>query len=263
MKDCTVPLVADLDKTRRNRSIQQRQEDPDEATKSGSASAERFDISSSLDTFLDSWTKLDIIQHKSLTNIYSGRNATGPWQDTQRAIASLMDDLDEWALEALPQKQFYTATTTSVSEQRQRLLLYFYYQSAKMCITRPCLCRLDQRLKGQSEESARFNQHQADACIQAALDLTAQLTPPRDAQWIYENGPWWSNVHISMLLKLLVTDVQLTLYSHAGFDCNAARARTEHKRLVPGPLPTHFERRNPRRVAENHEDGRRGGCKRL
>ncbi|KAF1911323.1 hypothetical protein BDU57DRAFT_412237, partial [Ampelomyces quisqualis] len=152
----------------------------------------------SMETFIDAWTTLDMIQHKSLTNIYSARVANNTWQHTQRQIASLMYELDQWALKALPQTPFATVTTMDACQEREQLLLWFYYQSAKMCITRPCLCRLDQRLKGQSEESARFNQRQADACIQAALDLTSQLKLPRNAQWLYENGPWWSNVHIIM-----------------------------------------------------------------
>jgi hypothetical protein len=80
---------------------------------------------------------------------------------------------------------------------REQSLLYFCYLSAKICITRPCLCRLDRRLKGQSEESAEFNWRTAEACVQAALDLALLLPEPLNPRWIYEKGPWWSIVHIS------------------------------------------------------------------
>jgi hypothetical protein len=185
------------DNARKTRSTQQIDKDLEGLNPPASSAAKYLNLSANLDTFRDSWIKLDLLQHKSLTNIYSARVVNNSWQYMQGEIASLMDELSQWAIEAMPQAPSVTATTMDASQQRKRLLLYFYYQSAKMCITRPCLCRLDQRLKGQSEESARFNQQQADSCIQAALDLTAELTQPRNAQWLYENGPWWSNVHIS------------------------------------------------------------------
>lgn len=83
------------------------------------------------------------------------------------------------------------------SHGREQLLLHFYYLSAKICITRPSLCRLDRRAEGRSEGSAEFNRRTAAACVQAALDLALLLPEPPDPRWIYEIGPWWSSVHIS------------------------------------------------------------------
>lgn len=203
-KDCTVLMESEIidDLKGKARFTQQTHKNLDGSDQSASSAATQSNFSASLDTFLDSWIKLDRIQHKSLTNIYSARVASNSWQYMQAEIASLMDELEQWAIEAMPQVPSIAATIIHASKQRERLLLYFYYQSAKMCITRPCLCRLDQRLKGQSEESARFNQHQADSCIQAALDLTSELAQPRNAQWLYENGPWWSSVHISKFFRV-------------------------------------------------------------
>jgi hypothetical protein len=94
---------------------------------------------------------------------------------------------------------------------REQLVLYFCYYNAKICITRPCLCRLDQRIKGQSEESARFCQKSAEACIGAALDICSLLPDSPHPQWFYEKGPWWFAVHTSKFgvyhLKMLLTMV--------------------------------------------------------
>jgi hypothetical protein len=149
------------------------------------------------DSFVNAYVRLDLIQHKILSNLYSARPAIHSWKCMQKEISSLTTELNEWALQALPHDSFSAASTAEPSIGREQSMLYFCYLSAKICITRPCLCRLDRRPKGQSEESAEFNWRTAEACVQAALDLALLLPEPLNTRWIYEKGPWWSSVHIS------------------------------------------------------------------
>ncbi|KAI0573663.1 hypothetical protein Alg130_09996 [Pyrenophora tritici-repentis] len=136
----------------------------------------------------------------------------------QKEIASLSDELEAWALHSLSRGS--TAATAASSEHdlsREQLLLYLYYHNAKICITRPCLCRLDLRIKGQSEESIRFNQKAAEACIGAALGITSILPDTPDTAWFYGNGPWWCAIHIIMqaltvlLFELSLDGIHLTI----------------------------------------------------
>ncbi|XPS72536.1 hypothetical protein M3J09_004698 [Ascochyta lentis] len=149
------------------------------------------------DSFLKAFVGLNLIQHKILSNLYSARPALHSWKRMQKEISSLTTELNEWALQALPHGLFSAATIADPSPGREQSVLRFCYLSATICITRPCLCRLDRRIKGQSEESVEFNWGTAEACVQAALDLALLLPEPPNPRWIYERGPWWSSVHIS------------------------------------------------------------------
>jgi hypothetical protein len=210
-KDCTVPLLTSL--TEGNTTAKKPSQDWSRPlprhTTVGSSSAssyvpthsEHTNTSMDEDTFLSAWTDLDIIQHKSLTKLYSAGTAMHPWKHTQDEISSLTTELDKWALQTLPHGAFGTVSATEPSMRREHILLFFYYQSVKICITRPCLCRLDRRIKGQSQESTEFNRSTAEACVQAALDLTSSMPESADSRWIYGKGPWWSTVHISKSLS--------------------------------------------------------------
>lgn len=123
------------------------------------------------DSFVNAYVGLDLIQHKILSNLYSARPAIHSWKDMQKEISSLTTELNEWALQALPHGSFGGASIAEPSLGREQSVLHFCYLSAKICITRPCLCRLDRRPKGQSEDSAEFDWRTAKACVQAALDL--------------------------------------------------------------------------------------------
>jgi hypothetical protein len=231
-KDCTVPLLTSL--TEGNFHAQQISQEKSKphlkhaASGLSSASshiATHFESTNSFmdnDTFLNAWTNLDSIQHKCLSNLFSAETAMHPWKHMQGEISSLMIELNEWASQSLPHGSFGPMSTNEHSLPRERLLLFFYYQSVKICITRPCLCRLDRRIKGQSEESTEFNRNTAGACVQAALDLTSSLPESANPRWLYGKGPWWSAVHISESLNLSSSDLFLIKTSHAGYNCAAA-----------------------------------------
>jgi hypothetical protein len=207
--DCTVPLLSQLTEgsSRKKTPAQQMPASRFKSTQlitssnpgQGPASKGPADTVADLDTFFNAWSSLDIIQHKTLTNLYSAQTSVYSWKHMQKEISSLMAELTEWAQNAVPNGLFGTSGIEQPNQQREKSLLYFYHQSVKIYIMRPCLCRLDRRIKGQSAESARFNQNTADACVQAALDLTSWLPEPTDLHWIYEKGPWWSSVHISKI----------------------------------------------------------------
>jgi hypothetical protein len=218
--DCTVPLLAQLTEagSRKNTPIlpmsklqsKSMQSMPPSTSGHRRASRGPTAASSDRDTFLNAWSKLDIIQHKTLTNLYSVRDAAYSWKRMPKEISSLIKELSEWAEEAIANGLFEIPGTEQSNQRREKSLLYFQHQSVKIYMTRPCLCRLDQRIKGQSAESVKFNQDTADACVQAALDLTSWLPDPSNPRWIYENGPWWSSVHIS---KFVLVSLEISANS--------------------------------------------------
>lgn len=151
-----------------------------------------------LDSFPTAYVRLDVLMDKILSGLYSPRKSVQPWKGAQSMICSLSEELETWALQSLPQGASAAVTATmDQSLDRESLLLYLYYYNAKICITRPCLCKMDERIQGQSEEFSLFIQKAADACIGAALSITALLPDPPNLAWYYGNGPWWCATHLS------------------------------------------------------------------
>ncbi|PZD23065.1 fungal specific transcription factor domain containing protein, partial [Pyrenophora tritici-repentis] len=161
----------------------------------------------SVHSFDVAYIRLDILMDKILSGLYSTRKSSKSWKVAQGEIASLSKELEAWAIQSLANGP--SSATSKHNLSREKLLLYFYYHSAKICITRPCLCRLDLRIKGQSKESSHFDQKMAEACISAALDITSILPDPPNPKWLYENGPWWAAVHIIMQSLTVLLELSL------------------------------------------------------
>lgn len=146
---------------------------------------------------LNAWVRLDVIQHKILASLYSAQSVGHPWELIETHISSLLVEMEEWAQQALASVDPVNSMTEGSRQTREHVLLFLYYQSARICVTRPCLCRLDRHLEDRRESSITFVQDTADACIQAALNIASALPKHTNHRWLYEVGPWWSGIHIS------------------------------------------------------------------
>ncbi|KAH7396859.1 hypothetical protein DE146DRAFT_54010 [Phaeosphaeria sp. MPI-PUGE-AT-0046c] len=199
-QDCTVPLLTNLDlRTKGPIQALSNQTTPTSPV----AKVGRLDTNEELtimdmDKCLAAWTRLDVIQHKVLARLYSPRTVGRSWESIQTQISSLLMEMDEWAQDALATVTSGNPVVQGPDQTREKTLLFFYYQSARICVTRPCLCRLDRRVDNQGESSASFIQNTADACIQAALNISSGLPKHTSHRWMYGMGPWWSSIHIIM-----------------------------------------------------------------
>jgi hypothetical protein len=147
-------------------------------------------------SYLDAHLNIGLIMQKLLSALYSPRTAQYPWSYIQNTIPNLLQEFDDWKQGALPGQDLLQQFFPPPKGSRGSLMLRFYYFSTKILITRPCLCRLRRKTKEQSDASAVFDQQTAEVCVEAALGL-AKLMPSSVPRSLYENGPWWSIVHIS------------------------------------------------------------------
>lgn len=132
---------------------------------------------------------------KALTKLYSARTASGSWERVQRDIASLSGELNSWVAMFLPEELESVHSNIHHSVPREQLLLAFSYHSTRLLVSRPCLCRLERRIRGQSNDSALFNNNTAEACVQAAQAITRLLPDHPDNTFAYYQSPWWCIVH--------------------------------------------------------------------
>jgi hypothetical protein len=118
-------------------------------------------------------------------------------QTVQDRIRYLLGELEQWAAQMMPDNIHANRSNQKSDVTQEHLLLKMYYYSTKIIITRPCLCRTEQRIKNESNTSADFNAKSSAACVEAARQMTALFPGKPDPKWIYRMGPWWSIVHNS------------------------------------------------------------------
>lgn len=177
-----------------------------------------------------------LITQQALELLYSPRASKKSWEQTQKTIAGLMKQLEEWTTAAFPRGltlehlTVNTASTQSVKLQRERVLLAFSLFSAQIIVTRPCLCRLERRIQRQSNRSASFNRKMAEVCIQAAQDLSTLLPNEPNPSRIYQIGPWWCIVHnIVQAITVLLLEV---FYNRAQATPTSSQPLQSLRRLI-------------------------------
>ncbi|KAF1849131.1 uncharacterized protein K460DRAFT_280163 [Cucurbitaria berberidis CBS 394.84] len=203
IEDCTVSLPqsasterdTNSSSTRRASRIRTDYISPQSPTSSGSsASGSRAGPQAS---YFVIHVNMTLISQKVLVSLYSPRTAASSWQSVQTKITGLLAELEEWKKESLPQI-LGPGHPQQLDDERERFLLRISYWSTKILITRPCLCRLERRIENESNRSVDFNSQAAEACVEAARELTKLLPDQPDADFIYSSGPWWTVIHIIM-----------------------------------------------------------------
>ena len=117
-------------------------------------------------------------------------------------MGELLKELTEWSSVALPAPQQVGKGKQKAGFDREQFLLRTNYWSAKILITRPCLCRIERRITNESDASASFNKRTAEACVEAALEMTKLFPDQPDLDFLYTKGPWWAVVHLSKLSSM-------------------------------------------------------------
>lgn len=134
------------------------------------------------------------IEQRSMTALYSTKVVVKSWKDIQETISSLGRDLEVWEA-SLPSDLRPAQPDSTASYQRERVIVHMSYIRVKILVTRPCLCRVDNRVPGQTEVSKNFDRRMARVCVLAAQELTDVLPEQATAAFLYQIGPWWSMVH--------------------------------------------------------------------
>lgn len=109
----------------------------------------------------------------------------------------MLTELEEWSQIVSIKNTMEGPGNDSMPLDREQFLLQTDYWSTKMLITRPCLCRIEGRIRNESNESQTFNAKVAQQCVEAALKMADLFPSTPDVHFIYSNGPWWALVHFS------------------------------------------------------------------
>jgi hypothetical protein len=149
-------------------------------------------------SYADAQVRIAIITQQILSKLYIERRAARSWAQMHALITSLMSDLDEWAVEALPQHE---SESCSISKHdSQQIMLRKLYCRTKILITRPSLRRIEECTEACTEDFSLFDREAAEVCIKTAQEVALLLPEEMHFKGVYENGPWWTLIHNSKYL---------------------------------------------------------------
>ncbi len=127
-------------------------------------------------------------------SLYNPASIKGTWSDIQGKVKDLDERLEHW-YRKLPPAFAFRRKQRERGSYEYRLNLGFFYFSTKMTVHRPCLCRLDRKIPGQSNKSLEFNRASAATCVEAAMEMLQLIPDEPNAVGLISIGPWWNILH--------------------------------------------------------------------
>lgn len=148
----------------------------------------------------DAQVRIAVITQEVHTLLYMKRRSPRSWAQTHAIITSMISELDDWALEAMPQQQLEGAQMLPNYDVQQTMLRKQYCR-VKILITRPSLRRVELCHETGTDDATPFDQEIAETCIRTAQDVASLLPEKIDLKLVYEKGPWWTIMHNSELFS--------------------------------------------------------------
>lgn len=145
-------------------------------------------------------TQLSIISHEIVTQLYCAATIKEKWVEVQNTIKGIDGRLRAWR-DNLPAE--YTLDFDRWNEPDwsdplvlPRMGLAMLFNSSRMILFRPCLCKFEGRMTTQSEKSMDFNQEAVQMCIHSARTMINLIGwTARNVEKLYAVTPWWHTLH--------------------------------------------------------------------
>jgi len=169
-------------------------------------------------TFFIYRTQLTIISHEIVTDLYCAATIKEKWSEVQSTIERIDKRLMAWR-DSLPKELSIHIDPWNEPDWNDpysygRLSLSLHFNSSRMILYRPCLCRFEGRsgrpgLGDQSANSQAFNRNAVEACIHSARQTISNLSwVARNVQRLYTMSPWWHILHyLCEALSVLILEM--------------------------------------------------------
>lgn len=115
----------------------------------------RLPITSS--TYFIYRTQLSILSHEILTQLYCAALVKAKWSEVQDTIRDIDSRLLKWKASLPDEFDFSNPSIQTDSFTQHRTGLSMFYNSSRMTLFRPCLCRFEGRIVNESERSKTFD----------------------------------------------------------------------------------------------------------
>jgi hypothetical protein len=145
-------------------------------------------------------TQLSIISHEIVTQLYCAATIKEKWSDVQSTINRIDQRLVSWARSLPPEFDIsfetYAEPDWNDPNTLPRTGLAMLFNSSRMILFRPCLCRFQGRISHQSARSMDFNQKAVKTCVHSARRMISLLSwSASKSSEIYAIPPWWNTLH--------------------------------------------------------------------
>jgi hypothetical protein len=161
--------------------------------------------------FPDAQVRLSVITQDVLSLLYIRRRSPRSWAHTHAVTTSMLSELDDWSVEAMPAHA--EGEHIAPEYEMQQIMLRKQYCRLKILITRPALRRVERCFETGIDEVTPFDQEVAETCIQTAQEVASLLPGEVDLKLVYEKGPWWSITHnIMQALAVLLIGISCRPY---------------------------------------------------
>ncbi|KAE8443556.1 hypothetical protein EG329_001718 [Mollisiaceae sp. DMI_Dod_QoI] len=144
--------------------------------------------------------ELCIISHEIVTQLYCAATTKAKWSEVQDAIRRIDKRLISWR-DNLPEEfsisfDEWTAPNFASPNILDRLGLAMLFNSSRMILFRPCLCRFERRVKTHSKISKDFNHEAAKICVHSARTMISLVHwSASSVEKLYSITPWWNTLH--------------------------------------------------------------------
>jgi hypothetical protein len=144
--------------------------------------------------------QLCIVSHEIVTQLYCAATTKAKWTEVQDTIRRIDRRLLSWR-DTLPQEfsivfDEWTEPDWNDPHIMQRLGLAMTFNSSRMILYRPCLCRFKHRIESHSAEFNDFNQQGAEKCIHSARTMISLIHwAASRVDRLYAITPWWNTLH--------------------------------------------------------------------
>ncbi|KUJ14533.1 uncharacterized protein LY89DRAFT_752603 [Mollisia scopiformis] len=144
--------------------------------------------------------QLCIVAHEVVTQLYCAATTKAKWSEVQDTIRRIDRRLLSWC-DTLPQEfsiifDKWTEPDWNDPYIFQRLGLAMIFNSSRMILYRPCLCRFERRVESHSKRSQDFNQEGAEKCIHSARTMISLMHwSASSVEKLYAITPWWNTLH--------------------------------------------------------------------
>ncbi|RDW64228.1 hypothetical protein BP5796_10730 [Coleophoma crateriformis] len=155
---------------------------------------------STISSFFVYNTQLAIIMHEIVSHLYSATTISQPWVAVQGTISKIDRRLLAWR-ENLPKAFNFSLDTTSEPNWNDPYLLRrtglsMAFNSSRMVLFRPCLCRDEARIQHQTSNGKDFNYDAVLTCIRSARKMISLIhwfsgSPAK----LYAIPSWWLTLH--------------------------------------------------------------------
>ncbi|KAF8846750.1 hypothetical protein BDZ45DRAFT_755662 [Acephala macrosclerotiorum] len=157
--------------------------------------------------------QLCIVSHEIVTQLYCAATTKAKWSSVQSTIKRIDSRLISWRDTLPPSFNItfdpWTSPDFSSPNILPRLGLAMIFNSSRMILFRPCLCRFERRIESHSKESKDFNQEAAEICIHSARTMINLIHwSASTVSKLYAIPPWWNTLHyLCEALSVLVLEM--------------------------------------------------------